>query len=134
MKKSMKLICFLLAVLFVLPFCLVGCGGYASHYKATLFVHSQKSDEAMANFSSLEGSFVQQLNCKEAGKQLVWSASLGEGKATVFYDNGSGKNELFSLNGGEEAASSIDLRQGRVYLILETEGACKNGSFRFAIE
>ena len=64
----------------------------------------------------------------------MYSAKLEEGSAAVFYDNGSGKTELFAIQGGEETDAAFPLPgSGTVYVIIETQVKCQNGEFRFEI-
>ena len=130
MKKVAILICLLLAL--VLTFS--SCSGYSSSYKALFLVRSQQEDTVTVSFSSLEGRLVQKLRCKEGQTLLTWSAKLGEGKITVSYDNGDGKEELFTLEDGGTAAFFAGVDLGTVYLILETDGVCKEGNFTFGLQ
>ena len=42
---------------------------------------------------------------------------------------------FFSLEGGEEAASHGGyVEAGTVYVIVETDGKCMNGEFRFSVK
>ncbi len=129
MKK--KLILSVLIALVIL--CLTGCGKYASSYKAIAFVHSNTADSAFMSFSSFEGRMVFKLKAG-ASEQLKYSARLDSGIAVVYYDDGN-KTELFTISAGEEIESSAGpLKQGTVYIIIETGEACREGSFRFGME
>ena len=130
MKKGAVLFCLLLAL--VLTFS--ACSGYSSSYKAFLLVRSQEEASTEVSFSSLEGRLVQKIKCKEGQTLLTWSATLGEGKMLVSFDNGEGKEELFTLEGGETEAFFVGAEPGTIYLILETDGACKEGKLKFALQ
>lgn len=130
MKKVVVLCCLLLSL--VLAFS--ACASYYSSYKAVLLVRSQQEDSTSVSFASLDGRLVQKIKCKEGQTLLTWSATLEEGSMTVSCDNGDGKNELFTLKGGEPAAFFINVERGTIYLILETDGVCKEGSLRFALQ
>ena len=66
---------------------------------------------------------------------MNYSAKLGEGSATVFYDSNGTKTELFSISGGQEIHSStIAVNPGTVYVIVQTDGKCKDGRFSFDVK
>ena len=45
------------------------------------------------------------------------------------------RRELFSVGAGDDISSSLDLDStGRFYIIVETDGNCRNGDLRFEIE
>ena len=73
---------------------------------------------------------------KSSGEgDLKYSAKLESGSATVYYDYLGTKSKLFSVSGGEELASYggyVDT--GTVYIIVETEGECRNGVFQFNLD
>ena len=131
MKKTISA----LFLCIVLLFSFSGCGKYASHYNATAFVHSNESDSAFMSFWKFEGNMVFQLKCKQAGQSLAYTAKLGTGSATVYYDCGDGKTELCALNAGDETESTLEeLKPGTVYVIVEADGHCENGDFHFDIK
>ena len=122
-------------ILFMLLLCVSGCSKYRSGYKAVGLVTSESSGNGFINFYSFDGTRVFTLVNKKASEgQLIYSAKLEEGSAAVFYDNGSGKTELFAIQGGEETDAAFTLPgSGTVYVIIETQGKCQNGEFRFEI-
>ncbi len=122
-------------ILFMLLLCISGCGRYRSGYKAVGLVTSESSGNGFINFYSFDGARVFKLNNKKGSDgQLFYSAKLEEGSAAVFYDNGGGKTELFAIHGGEETDAVFTLPgSGTVYVIIETQGKCQNGEFRFEI-
>ena len=129
MKKTLALI-----VSFVMLISLAGCGGYVSSYKAVMFVHSNTSSSASMSFYSFEGRMVFRLISSGEG-DLKYTAKLEQGSATVYYDYNGAKTELFSINGGEELDSHGGyIEKGTVYIIVETDGECMNGDFRFSFE
>ena len=135
MKKQrfVKISVMLLAVMLCASV-LSGCGGYSSHYKAIMFVHSNTAKSASMSFMSFEGTMVFILKY-EAPEQLKYSAKLEEGSATVYYDCDGTKTELFSLKAGEEIESAFSpAGKGKLYVIVETSGECKEGNFKFDIE
>ena len=112
--------------------CFFGCGGYTSKYMAVGFVHSNDSDSAHMSFYSFEGRMVFKLNTTRES-DIKYQAKLESGSATVYYD-WAGKQELFSVKGGEELDSrSGYVDNGTIYIIVETDGECMNGEFSFSI-
>lgn len=112
--------------------CSFGCGGYNSKYKAVGFVHSNDSESANMSFYTFEGRMVFELKATRES-DIKYSAKLESGSATVYYD-WHGKQELFSVKGGEELDSrSGYVDNGTVYIIIETDGKCMNGEFSFSI-
>ena len=129
MKKTVIL---LVSAMLVLS--LAGCGRYVSSYKALGFVHSNKSDSAYMSFASFEGRMVFRLKSSGEG-DLKYSARLESGSAVVYYDFYGNRQELFSISGGEEADSRGGyVEAGTVYIIVETDGSCQNGEFRFSLD
>ena len=129
MKKVLAVIA---AVVLLLSF--AGCGKYSSKYKAVAFVHSNESTSAFMNFYSFDGRMVFKL--KSAGEgDLKFSAKLETGSATVYYDYYGTKTELFSINSGDELDSHGGyIEAGTVYVIVETNGECRNGEFHFSLD
>ena len=129
MKKVATL---LLSLLLLLSF--TGCGQYTSSYKAVGFVHSERSDSASMSFYSFDGRMVFKLKNTHHGS-LNCSASLETGNAAVYSVCSGEKTALFSISGGEELGPySFDVENGVVYVIVETDGKCGNGSFRFELK
>lgn len=110
--------------------------GYASHYRAVAFVHSNTRTEAHMSFLSFEGTMVFKLKCDVQGGTVNYAASLESGSARVFYDCGNGKTELFAIGaGGEMRSFGGEPEKGAtVYVIVETDGKCGNGSFSFTLD
>ena len=126
---------FLAAVLLLSSVCLSGCGAYRSSYMALGLVRTNGLHSASMNFIELTGTMAFMLRYKEEAGQVHCTAKLGTGEAVVYYDCGDGKKELFTVREGEEfdvVAESIE--PGTVWFIVETNGKCGNGSFRFYIE
>lgn len=112
--------------------CFYGCGGYKSKYKAVGFVHSNDTESAYMSFYTFEGRMVFKFHTTRES-DIKYSAKLESGSATVYYD-WSGKQELFSVKGGEELDSRggyVD--NGTIHIIVETDGECMNGEFSFQI-
>jgi hypothetical protein len=66
---------------------------------------------------------------------LKYSAELESGSATVYYDFYGTKEELFSVNSGNEVNSQGGyVEAGTVTIIVETDGECRNGTFQFSLD
>ena len=129
MKKTVIL---LVSAMLVLS--LAGCGRYVSSYKALGFVHSNESASAYMSFHSFEGRMVFKLKSSGEG-DLKYTARLESGSAVVYYDYYGTRQELFSISGGEEADSHGGyVEAGTVTIIVETDGSCQNGEFRFSLD
>ncbi len=116
----------------ILLFSFSGCKTYISSYKALGFVHSNNSDSASMSFWSFDGRMVFKLESKKEG-DISYTAKLESGSATVYYDF-YGKSQLFSIKGGEEFDTRNGyVEAGTVYIIVETDGKCKNGEFHFSL-
>jgi hypothetical protein len=130
MKKIVILLAFMLLLL-----SLAGCYSYSSSYRAVGFIHSNEAESAFMNFYSFEGRMVFKMKSSGEG-DINFTAKLESGSASVYYDhnhNGA-KQELFSVSGGEEIDSHGGyIEAGTVYIIVETDGECKNGEFRFSL-
>ena len=129
MKRIMTLL-----VSALLLISLTGCGRYVSGYKAVGFVHSNKAASAYMSFYSFEGRMVFKLKSSAEG-DLKYAGKLESGTISVYYDYRGNKQELFSISGGEEAeAGGGYVESGTVYIIVETDGVCRNGDFRFSTD
>ena len=125
----------------LLALCLTGCGirfldgvsKYVSSYSATMLVRSETSRSASLNFSTLKGRIVYELR-SGGSDAIAASAKLGEGIATVWYDADGTKTEWFTVTAGEDVeVSTAPLEKGTVYVIIETDGKCRDSSFRFDV-
>ena len=121
------------AVALLLALSLCGCGRYASHYKAVGFVHSNTAESAYMSFFSFEGRMVFRLK-SDGGETLRYTAKLETGSASVYADWIGEKRELLSVGAGDDCGDAVTTDAGTVYIIVETDGPCKNGDFRFSIE
>ena len=95
------------ALLVLVAVGLTACGApYTSHYTASAMVQSHDSE-----------------------------AQLESGKMTVYYDCDGTKTEWFTLKGGDSVSASLtDLSEGKVYIIIETDGKCENGKLSFEVK
>ena len=128
MKKALALLAILIFLL-----TLAGCG-YTSSYKAVALVHSNKAETAYMSFYEFTGTMVFKLKCK-GQEEIRYAVKLEEGSAAVYYDCGGGKTELVAVRDGDETGGAAgSLQNGTVYVIVKTDGTCRNGDFRFELE
>lgn len=123
----------------VLCFTLCACKTkYKSHYSASLMASSNISDSSESvSFGSFKGTYVIKLKNKGADEVLIsYEAALGEGNIKVYYDFNDEKLNLFEIetNGSVEGKTETFTGNKTVYVIIESDGKCKEGSFSFALE
>ncbi len=129
MKKG--LITVLLAAMLLT---LVGCSIYSSSYSAVGLVRSNTSHRAYVNFHSLRGRLVYKLKVNGT-EDLLCSGKLEEGNLTVYYDIDGRKQELVRLSGGQSFDFTMDdPNPGKVHIIVETDGKCKDGWLEFEVK
>jgi len=132
MKKKTGLAMILILVL--TGVLLTGCK-YASHYSAIMLITTNTSEKVYLSFSSISGTYVGTLKCKDEPGTLQYSAEIEEGSATVYVDYDGDKEELFTINAGEKIDSTLeDLKKGKKYIIVETSETCEDGKFEFNIK
>lgn len=123
-----KFICALLAV--VLLFMLASCSPYVSSYSALGLVRSSLGGECSASFLTLDGRLVFSLRAPEGGEgDIKYTASLEEGKMSVYYDIYGTLEPLFTLEKGESRDSRGGYIEGgkSVSIVIDAVGA--RGSF-----
>ena len=126
---------FCMGAMLLLAMCLTGCGKYVSSYKALALVRSNTSNSASLSFYSFEGRMVFKLKCRSEEQTIRAEAELESGSAVVCYDADGTEKEWFRANAGEKYDGNLEkLPVGTVRIIVETDGKCKNGDFRFKIE
>lgn len=126
MKKAISLI-----LIVLLAFGWTACTKYPSHYNAIAFVHSNEKDSAFMEFYRFDGTMVFTLR-DGSPCTLHYTAKLETGSATVYYDCGQGKTTLLTVGAGDALENTVTLPSGgTVYVIVETDGQCENGAFRF---
>lgn len=97
-------------------------------------VESSTNKSVSMRFASLKGTREYSLYVR-SGDTLHYTAKLGSGTATVYIMQDGYKEELFTLSGGEDVDDELSgLDYGTVYVIIETEGTCKKGNFKFKLE
>ena len=130
----MKKLCKIIPLLITSIFTLGGCK-YSSSYSALSMVRTNTSKSASMSFSSFKGRMV--FNMKWSGNEdelLTYSASITTGAATIYYDDGNDKTELFHIDSDETITSSKGgFEKGTLYIIVETSERCEEGYFRFSI-
>ena len=135
MKKFARVI--IAAVISVLCFTLTACENkYVSHYSAMLMVSSKSSNKASVSFDSFSGTYVIKLKNNSADEAfLTYEATLGEGNINVYYDFNDEKLNLFETEADGSVDSKTEAFTGKtVYIIIESDGKCNDGSFSFALE
>ena len=125
----------IISVLLLSLLLLTACSRYSSHYKATVFVHSNTTTKADMRFSTFEGTMVFKLDCRSgSGTRIQYSAQLESGSARVLYDSKGKKNELFSIGAGDEiSGTGGELDNGTVYILVESDRKCEEGKFHFEL-
>ena len=132
MKKRFKLLAVLMMM--TIGFTLTGCSTYTSHGKGAMLVEHNDSDDAYFNFSTFDGTKVLKIKAS-SGDKMKYTGALDKGNVTVYYDNGGGKKELFTIGAGENVDSTLEgLEKGEVNIIIETDGEASEGKFTFEIE
>ena len=136
MKKFTSII--IAAVILVLCFTLSACGSrYVSHYKAMLMVSTNTSKKASVSFDSFSGTYIMKLKNKSADEAfMTYEATLGEGNIKVYYDFSGEKLDLFEIenNGSVDGKTEAFTGNKTIYIIIESDGKCSEGSFSFALE
>lgn len=136
MKKFARVI--IAVVILVLCFTLSACGNnYASHYSAALMVSTNTSNKASVSFDSFSGTYVIKLKNNGADEVfLTCEATLEEGNIKVYYDFNGEKLNLFEIetNGSVNRKTESFTGNKTVYIIIESDGKCNEGSFSFVLE
>ena len=136
MKKNTRIV--IAVMMLILCFTLSACENkYVSHYSATLMVKKNTTTEASVSFRNFSGIYVIQL--KNTGDEkifITYSATLEEGNIKVYYDFNDEKLNLFEIgiDNSIEGKTETFTSNKTVYIIIESDGKCKVGSFLFALE
>lgn len=131
-----RLLPLLAALIAASALCLCGCA-HVSSYRALGLVRTGTHTGFNVSFSSLTGTLSYPVRNPYGQAQLRCGAALESGQVTVWLDaGGSGeRTELFTLRAGEETERVFAIGGAEtLYVILETDGTCGNGSFRFTVE
>ena len=134
MKQIRKMI--LMALVLAAAVLLTACGSpYSTHFSATVLVQSNDSDSASMSFTTFKGTMVFTVKPADGDSAIRYSGSLKSGSITVYYDNAGTKEEWFTLQAGETVEGTLDNPgEGKVYIILETDGKCEEGKLEFEVE
>lgn len=134
MRNKILILFSVFVILFSLG--LTGCGKYTSSYSATLLIKSNDSDSGFMNFYSFKGRNVMKFKAPKNKKStLYYKASLGDGTATIYYDDDGTKKELFTIKGGESFEDTYgEFEDITLYVIYETDGKCKDGKIDFELK
>lgn len=131
MKKC--LIYFLLIFFCFLSSC---SNKYVSSYKATGMNTTQETNNCSMTFKTFEGFYVFKVKKNNSAEgNIQYSASLENGKITVYYDVAifENKEEMFTIGSNENKSDETGyVEKGQlVYIIIESVGKCTNGTFIF---
>lgn len=121
----------------VLCFTLSACTGYVSRYSAKLMISSNNSSNASVSFDSFSGTYVIKLQNKgDSEAYIEYDATLGEGNIKVFHDFNGEKLDLFEIgnDGSVEGKTEAFTGNKTVYVIIESDGTCSEGSFSFVLK
>ena len=136
MKKFARVV--IAAAALVLCFTLSACGNkYVSRYSAMLMVRENAPNKASVSFDSISGTYVIKLKNKSADEAFInYEATLGEGNIKVYYDFNDEKLNLFEIetNGFIDGKTETFTGNKTIYIIVESDGECSDGSFSFALE
>lgn len=136
MKKFARVI--FVTALLALCFMLSACGndGYVSNYSGTAIVTTKTSNKASISFGSFSGTCAMQLQNNGGGEAFItYNATLEEGSIKVYYDFNGEKLDLFEIgtNGSVEGKTEAFTGNKTIYVIIESDGKCNEGSFSFAL-
>ena len=132
----MKKLCFVLTLILTLVM-ICGCGKYVKSYSATIMKTSCYGDEASMEFGSFKGTYNFKLKREgDPEHSLDIDASLGEGEMSIYVGVNGEKELICTIKGGESIDKIIALdskynNQKTIYVILESNGLCKDGDFEF---
>ncbi len=113
---------------------LAGCSKYVSSYSAVAMVQSHTSKSVSVSFLDLKGTISYRLTTDDDAKNLAYTAKLDEGSATVYIDTDDKKREFFKLNAGDDISATLEnIEAEEIYIIIETNENCHEGSFTFDI-
>ena len=122
------------ALVAVFSLLLAGCATMsAQRYSASGFVHNNTDTRAYMDFNRFKGNMNFTLEAGD-GDRIHDSASLEEGSAVVYVKSDDGKEELFSVEAGEDIDSSFAPEGGDVHLEFVADDTCRGGKVSFEIE
>ena len=95
------------------------------------------SNRASVDFDSFSGTYVMKFQNNGADEvYITYEATLGEGNIKVYYDYNDEKLNLFDIetNGSVDSKTETFTGNKTIYVIIESDGKCKDGSFSFALK
>ena len=116
---------------------LSSCSPFNSHWAATIFIHSNTSHYAMMDFAEFEGLMVFNLSAEDEDHSVLkYSLTLDEGAFNISYAYN--KEEIYELKKIGARAKIEDFvealpKLGDFYLLVESVGKAKHGSFEFTL-
>ncbi len=102
-----------------------------------LMVRENTSNKASVSFDSFSGIYVIILKNNGADEvYIAYEATLGEGNIKVSYDYNDEKLNLFEIktNGSVDSKTETFTGNKTIYIIIESDGKCNDGSFSFVLE
>ncbi|MDE7300816.1 MAG: hypothetical protein K2N47_01460 [Clostridia bacterium] len=136
MKKFLAAI-FAVATL-ALCLTLSGCfTKYRSHYSSSTMITTNTPDSATVSFDSFKGTYVIKFNNNGSDEMYIsYDATLGEGNIKVYYDFNDEKLDLFEINtNGSVEGQTQSFTGGKIiYIVIESDGKCNDGSFSFDLK
>lgn len=136
MKKFVSAI--IAAATLALCFALSACATkYVSNFSSSTMKTTNTSNKASVSFSSFSGTYVMKLQNNGADEvYITYEATLGEGNIKVYYDYNDEKLDLFKIetNGSIDSKTEAFTGNKTIYVIIESDGKCKDGIFSFALE
>ena len=132
-KTALSLVLLIILVLISCTF--FACAKYNSSYSTLMCVKSQGSKDGFIKFKEFKGRYVFNFKYDPEGEgQIKYTASIGNGTVTVYYDSNDEKKELFKISDGQTlTATDGDIVKGHVYIIIEAEESVGSGSFEFEL-
>ena len=136
MKKFASVITVIVMV--VLCFALSACGNkYFNKYNSSLMVEEKTENKASVSFDTFSGTYVIKFHNKGSDKVYIsYKAALEDGSIKVYYDFNDEKLDLFEIgaNGSMEGKTDAFVGDKIVYIVIESDGKCSEGSFSFTLE
>ena len=133
--KKIALALVLVIILVLISCSFMACSKYSSSYSTLMCVKSQKSSEGFIRFEEFKGRYVFNFKYEGEGEgHIKYTASVGTGNVTVYYDSNDEKKELFKISDVQTlTATDGVIVKGHVYIIIEAEESVGSGSFEFEL-
>ena len=136
MKKFAKII--IATALLVLCFALSACGNsYSNNYSSTAMTTENTPTKASVSFDTFSGTYVIKLrNTGDDEAVIAYNATLKQGNIEVYYDFNGEKLSLFEIGPDGSVKEKTEAFTGKktIYIIIESDGKCNEGSFSFVLE